>query len=111
MPHAPRTTPAASHVPLRVAPRPAAQVAYKRGRLVEKSKKQAKLEEYLRSHAVPVVRGPGGALYLIDHHHLAAALAKNGVVQVGAQARRGGSGWRVVVVLVVAGRAVKLTTV
>jgi hypothetical protein len=34
-----------------------------------------KLAAYQRKNPEPVVRGPGGALYIIDHHHLARALA------------------------------------
>jgi hypothetical protein len=30
--------------------------------------------DYLKQHPVPVVVGPGGKLYVIDHHHLARAL-------------------------------------
>jgi len=32
------------------------------------------LEEYKRKHPEPAVKGPGGTLYIIDHHHLARAL-------------------------------------
>lgn len=36
-------------------------------------------DKYLRKNPIPVIRGPGGALYIIDHHHLAAALLQLGV--------------------------------
>lgn len=57
------------------------QVAYKKGRMREKMK-EGKLEKYLRKHPVPVVRGPGGVPYMLDHHHLCAALVKLGVDKV-----------------------------
>ncbi len=38
---------------------------------------------YLGRHLVPVVAGPGGRYYLIDHHHLCRALLDEGVPQVG----------------------------
>jgi hypothetical protein len=40
------------------------------------------LEQYLGSHMVPVILGPGGARYLIDHHHLSLALHDAGVKSV-----------------------------
>jgi hypothetical protein len=48
----------------------------------ELSKKPAeKLEAYKSTHPEPIVRGPEGALYIIDHHHLARALSDMGVKQ------------------------------
>lgn len=57
------------------------QVSFKCGRLkamFDRDRKEgsSSLEDYLREHPVPVVRGPKGQLYLTDHHHLAAALVK-----------------------------------
>jgi hypothetical protein len=40
------------------------------------------LTKLLESHMVPVVLGPGGDRYLIDHHHLARALHDQGVKSV-----------------------------
>jgi hypothetical protein len=37
------------------------------------------LEKYEQDNPEPVVAGPGGALYIIDHHHLARALMDIGV--------------------------------
>lgn len=37
------------------------------------------LEKFLRNHPVPVVLGPAGKRYLIDHHHLCCALWKMGI--------------------------------
>lgn len=34
------------------------------------------LEGYLRKHPIPVIDGPGGQLYMTDHHHMACALLK-----------------------------------
>ncbi|MBB5372085.1 ParB-like protein [Acidocella aromatica] len=38
--------------------------------------------EYLGQHLIPVVLGPGGKSYIIDHHHLARALLEEGVEDV-----------------------------
>ena len=38
--------------------------------------------EFLSSHMIPVVVGPGDTLWLIDHHHLARALDDEGVEDV-----------------------------
>ncbi|KAL4443720.1 hypothetical protein ABPG75_011457 [Micractinium tetrahymenae] len=51
------------------------QVSFKVGRL-KQMLKDGSLQGYLRSHPVPVVEGPGGGLYMTDHHHLASALVK-----------------------------------
>jgi hypothetical protein len=40
------------------------------------------LETFLGSHMVPVIVGPGGDRFLIDHHHLARALYDEGVKSV-----------------------------
>ena len=47
----------------------------------EKNRKKGadKLDSFLRNHPIPVVLGPGGAPYLIDHHHLASALYRLGI--------------------------------
>ncbi len=41
--------------------------------------KPAEQEEFLRAHALPVVMGPGGRLYITDHHHLGRAALEAGV--------------------------------
>lgn len=38
--------------------------------------------EFLGRHMIPVVRGPGGRLHMVDHHHLARALFEEGVEHV-----------------------------
>ena len=38
-----------------------------------------KLEKYKEANPEPTAKGPGGALYIIDHHHLALALFNIGV--------------------------------
>jgi hypothetical protein len=38
-----------------------------------------KIGKYLGNHMIPVVRGPRGHMYVIDHHHLALALHRAGV--------------------------------
>ena len=53
------------------------QVGFKRYNLFDKLKKK-RLIEYLRAKPVPVVRGPNGKLFLIDHHHLSRALIELG---------------------------------
>jgi len=39
--------------------------------------------KFLASHVIPVIRGPKGRHYVIDHHHLARALHDEGVRKVG----------------------------
>jgi hypothetical protein len=43
------------------------------------SKSSRKLEAYQQKHPEPVVKGPGNALFITDHHHLARALADRGI--------------------------------
>ena len=38
--------------------------------------------KFLGRHMIPVLSGPGGHFYVIDHHHLARALLEDGVEQV-----------------------------
>lgn len=38
-----------------------------------------RLDAFLKKNEFPVVRGPRGVLYLIDHHHLGLALVQRGV--------------------------------
>ncbi len=40
------------------------------------------LQKFLAQHMVPTIIGPGGAHYVIDHHHLALALHEEGVDSV-----------------------------
>ena len=49
------------------------EVEEKRKRLREKEKKD-EAGQFIGSHLVPVVRGPKGRSYILDHHHLALAL-------------------------------------
>jgi hypothetical protein len=41
-----------------------------------------KSAQFLGRHMIPVVRGPKGRLYVIDHHHLARALQEEGVTEI-----------------------------
>jgi hypothetical protein len=43
------------------------------------SKSGSKLVAYQQKHPEPVVKGPGGALFITDHHHLARAMADLGI--------------------------------
>ena len=43
------------------------------------SKSGPTLSAYQRKHPEPVVIGPGGALFITDHHHLALAMADRGI--------------------------------
>jgi len=43
---------------------------------------RAKEREFLGRHMIPVVRGPKDHSYVVDHHHLALALHKEGVKDV-----------------------------
>ena len=56
------------------------EVAEKRQQWRERS--DDKGGEFLGKHMVPVVAGPKGRLYVIDHHHLARALQEEGVEHV-----------------------------
>jgi hypothetical protein len=56
------------------------EVVERRRRWHEKDTKTRKA--YLGRHMVPVIRGPKDRLYLIDHHHLALALHKEGVKDI-----------------------------
>ncbi len=47
-----------------------------------RTKTATDLSKFLGSHMVPTILGPGGAQYLIDHHHLALALHEEGVESV-----------------------------
>lgn len=46
-----------------------------------KGKDATKLQEYIADHTVPVVIGPGGKLYMTDHHHTMLALLRSGRTQ------------------------------
>src|SRR5215475_4383898 len=41
-----------------------------------------KIGKYLGAHMIPVVLGPKGRYYIIDHHHLALALHREGLEHV-----------------------------
>ena len=56
------------------------EVEDKRHRWREKG--AGKEKEFLKNHVVPVVTGPKGRHYIIDHHHLALALHKEGLEHV-----------------------------
>ena len=47
-----------------------------------REKVAGKEKEFLQSHVVPVVTGPKGRHYIIDHHHLVRALHEEGVKTV-----------------------------
>jgi hypothetical protein len=57
-----------------------AEVALKRKSWKEENPER--LTDFLGSHMVPVILGPGGERFLIDHHHLARALHEEGVDSV-----------------------------
>jgi hypothetical protein len=38
-----------------------------------------KKDEFLRNHMIPVIRGPKGQYFVVDHHHLSLALHNEGV--------------------------------
>src|SRR5258708_22879284 len=56
------------------------EVAAKRARWREQSEKDG--AKFLGKHMIPVVLGPKGRHYVIDHHHLARALHDEGVKDV-----------------------------
>ena len=47
-----------------------------------RDKKDRKAQEFLGQHMIPVILGPKGHCYIIDHHHLARALHEEGVPSV-----------------------------
>jgi len=48
----------------------------------ERQKKNENAGEFLGRHMIPVILGPKGRHYIIDHHHLARALHEEGVEHV-----------------------------
>lgn len=54
-------------------------VAAKRRRLGSHAAKPRKLARYLARRPIPAVYGPGSEIFIVDHHHLSAALADSGV--------------------------------
>ena len=49
-------------------------VARKTDEVLDRARKPDKFARFLIKEALPVVKGPGGGLHLIDHHHLGRAL-------------------------------------
>lgn len=49
-------------------------VANKRERVERRAQERKRLERYLGKRPIPSVLGPGGELFMIDHHHLGLAL-------------------------------------
>ncbi|HTC06242.1 MAG TPA: ParB-like protein [Xanthobacteraceae bacterium] len=58
------------------------EVKAKRKHWRETAKEKNKDAEFLGKHMIPVILGPKRRHYVIDHHHLALALHKEGVEQV-----------------------------
>ena len=56
------------------------EVAEKRREWRERAERDG--PEFLGRHMIPVLKGPKGQPYVIDHHHLARALHEEGVVHV-----------------------------
>jgi hypothetical protein len=56
------------------------EVKVKRERWLEETRKRG--EKFLGKHMIPVILGPKGRHYIIDHHHLARALHDEGVEEV-----------------------------
>lgn len=50
------------------------EVAAKTADVLDRARKPDKFARFLIKEALPVVKGPGGGLHLIDHHHLGRAL-------------------------------------
>lgn len=57
-----------------------AEVEQKRAQWRRKGGKKA--SEFLGQHMIPVILGPGGRSFVVDHHHLARALLEEGVKDV-----------------------------
>jgi len=47
-----------------------------------RNRKPKKIGRYLGGHMIPVIWGPKGRYYIIDHHHLALALHKEGLENI-----------------------------
>ncbi len=54
----------------------------KRAEVEERASDPKRLDKFLAKHAIPVVLGPNGQMYLIDHHHLGLALFQAQVAEV-----------------------------
>jgi hypothetical protein len=54
-----------------------AEVAEKKRRLAQLT--AGERAQFWEAHAIPAVRGPGGALFIIDHHHLGRAALEAGI--------------------------------
>jgi hypothetical protein len=52
------------------------EVAQKRAEVEGMLPNPSQLERFLSQHLIPVVVGPGGNFYIIDHHHLGLALSQ-----------------------------------
>ena len=49
-------------------------VAMKRRRIEKRLDKRSRFRRFLEDRPIPSVRGPGGQLFMVDHHHLGLAL-------------------------------------
>jgi len=58
------------------------EVDHKTDKLLALKQDAHELKHYLKSNPVPVVIGPGGRMYIIDHHHLVRAAWASGVSEV-----------------------------
>lgn len=59
------------------------QVGVKMAKVLKKRQKsEKKLRKWLKKNPVPVVIGPGGVRYLVDHHHLSRAVYEAGVKDI-----------------------------
>jgi len=73
--------------PVRIAELRPTQITVGRREVEERKKhwramKQRKDAEFLGTHMVPVILGPKGHHYIIDHHHLALALMEDGLEEI-----------------------------
>src|SRR5215472_610707 len=53
-----------------------------RDKRIKRDERRKKVEEFLGKHMIPVILGPKGRHYVIDHHHLARALHDEGIKEV-----------------------------
>jgi len=56
------------------------EVAQKRRQWRERAERDG--PEFLGRHTIPVLKGPKGAMYVLDHHHLVRALHEEGVAEI-----------------------------
>ena len=58
------------------------EVHARRAHWKKKTKSKSKQAKFLQEHLIPVILGPGGRHYILDHHHLVMALHQEGLEEM-----------------------------